>query len=338
MSSSRSDDRGSVIPVDLVVVLAYVSLFGLLYATNSLGEPGDPVRVGLFLPLLFLLPGYALTAAAFPRAPLPSERRDDSYPLDRIKNSGGGIDDVERVALGFGLSLALSPLIGLVLAAVPGPFQAGNVIAALIAFTALLTVVAAIRRWRIPGAKRYRSPMAIRLRGADGIDTILNVVLALTVLLATATGAFALATPNDGSSFTNLAVGQTEDGEFVAEDGPGVVSPGEPFQMTFRVENQEDREVNYEMVVQVQRIDEDGNIVERARLQNFSATVPNNHVWTQQHTVRPLLEGDRLQVVYLLYLGDAPEVATRDNADQYVYIWFRTEGGASATMTAPEGQ
>ena len=48
-------------------------------------------RTLLGLPLVLFLPGYALVSALFP--------------------SREGLDDIERVALGFGLSLALIPLI-----------------------------------------------------------------------------------------------------------------------------------------------------------------------------------------------------------------------------------
>jgi uncharacterized membrane protein len=53
----------------------------------------SPVRIILGLPLVLFLPGYALIAALFPR-------KDD-------------LDGIERIALSFGLSIAISPLLGL---------------------------------------------------------------------------------------------------------------------------------------------------------------------------------------------------------------------------------
>src|SRR5574337_2061409 len=57
--------------------------------------PNNPARVVLGLPFVLFFPGYVLIAALYPR-------RSD-------------LDGVERVALSLGLSLAVVPLIGLVL-------------------------------------------------------------------------------------------------------------------------------------------------------------------------------------------------------------------------------
>jgi len=55
----------------------------------------SPIRIILGLPLVLFLPGYALIATLFPR-------KDD-------------LDAIERIALSFGLSIAISPLLGLAL-------------------------------------------------------------------------------------------------------------------------------------------------------------------------------------------------------------------------------
>ena len=53
---------------------------------------GLPVRIPLGLLMVLFVPGYALIAALFPR-------KDD-------------LDGIERLALSFGLSIAVVPLIG----------------------------------------------------------------------------------------------------------------------------------------------------------------------------------------------------------------------------------
>src|SRR5712692_10898639 len=80
---------------DLIAIwlAAIVLLMAILLTPNS------PVRVVLGLPLVLFFPGYVLIAALYPR-------RND-------------LDGIERVALSLGLSLAVVPLIGLVLKYTP---------------------------------------------------------------------------------------------------------------------------------------------------------------------------------------------------------------------------
>ena len=61
--------------------------------------PSNILRIILGIPFLLLFPGYALAAA--------------------LSTKGRGMDAVERVALSFGLSIAVVPLIGLILKYTP---------------------------------------------------------------------------------------------------------------------------------------------------------------------------------------------------------------------------
>jgi uncharacterized membrane protein len=334
MRSGRPAPRGSSIPFDLVAVLAYLGGVNALIVADALGGPAAPLRVLLTLPALFFLPGYSLTAAAFPR--IAPERRGSDGPslLDRVKQPAEGLDHVERAALGFGLSFALLPIVGLFVAATPGPVTATGTIVALTVVTALFSVVAAVRRWRLDPEERYVLPFDAWRRATtsvtDGsrVDAALSVVLALAVLAAMGAGALAIAAPQDGSSFTNYAIGTINDsGEFIANDYPADWAPGESESIAFQVANYEDERVNYTAVVQMQRIGEDGQVVELAEIDRFNESLASGRTWTEQHSAQPPLRGDRLQVVYLFYKGDPPSTPTRFNADEYVYFWTNVSGG-----------
>nr|QNO46663.1 hypothetical protein LDPDHNFI_00017 [Methanosarcinales archaeon ANME-2c ERB4] len=94
-----------------------------------------PVRVVLGLLLVLFLPGYLLVAALFPR-------RDD-------------LDSIERIALSFGLSIAVVPLIGLGLNYTPYGIRLVPVLLGLSLFTVLLALIAYIRRAWISEAERF---------------------------------------------------------------------------------------------------------------------------------------------------------------------------------------
>jgi uncharacterized membrane protein len=108
--------------------LALVILFTLLCAPFVLIPPLNetPIRIILGLPLVLFLPGYSLIATLFPR-------KDD-------------LDGIERIALSFGLSIAIAPLLGLVLNYTPFGIRLTPILIVLSVFTISLALGAYVRR------------------------------------------------------------------------------------------------------------------------------------------------------------------------------------------------
>jgi hypothetical protein len=90
---------------DLLVV---ATLAVLAVGVALAGEEAGPWRALLTVPLVLFLPGYALTAAVFPR------------------RGGAGPSQVERIMLGVGLSLAAAALGGIVLDGTPWGLRAAT--------------------------------------------------------------------------------------------------------------------------------------------------------------------------------------------------------------------
>jgi len=84
---------------------------------------------------VLFLPGYALIATLFPR-------KDD-------------LDAIERIALSFGLSIAITPLLGLALNYTPFGIRLSPVLIALSVFTVSLAMGAYARRSMIPEEDRF---------------------------------------------------------------------------------------------------------------------------------------------------------------------------------------
>jgi uncharacterized membrane protein len=82
------------------------------------------------LPLVLFLPGYSLIAVLF-------LRKDD-------------LDGIERIALSFGLSIAVVPLLGLALNYTPFGIRLSPVLVVLSIFTISLARSAYVRRAMIP--------------------------------------------------------------------------------------------------------------------------------------------------------------------------------------------
>jgi len=80
-------------PKDLALVIHLTLLCTPFVLIPLLNE--TPIRIILGLPLVLFLPGYSLITALFPG-------KDD-------------LDGIARIALSFGLSIAITPLLGLAL-------------------------------------------------------------------------------------------------------------------------------------------------------------------------------------------------------------------------------
>ncbi len=84
---------------------------------------------------MLFLPGYALIATLF-------SRKDD-------------LDAIERIALSFGLSIAITPLLGLALNYTPFGIRLSPILTVLSVFTISLAIGAYVRRSRIPEEDRF---------------------------------------------------------------------------------------------------------------------------------------------------------------------------------------
>src|SRR2546425_7106395 len=103
--------------------------------------------IGNLLALLLVLfvPGYILVAALFP--------------------SNKELDWIERIALSFGLSIAVVPLLGLLLNFTPWGIRFAPIVATIAAFTILVGLAAWWRRMRLREADRLAATLSLSLAG-----------------------------------------------------------------------------------------------------------------------------------------------------------------------------
>ena len=120
-------------PRDLALVIALTLACILFVLTLRLSE--TPVRVALGLLLVLFLLGYSLIAALFP--------------------GKADLDGIERIALSFGLSIAVVPLLGLALNYTPFGIRLVPILIVLSIFTVSLAVIAYVRRCWLPEEDRF---------------------------------------------------------------------------------------------------------------------------------------------------------------------------------------
>lgn len=323
------------LPADLAALLIAV-----VVTTAAVFLPGinaTPLRVVVGLPFVLFVPGYAFIAALFPDAGEAPTQTDEA--LEKRETTGdesdrSGIDGIERVALSFGLSIAIVPLIGLVLNFTPFGIRLVPIIVALDGFIIVSTVVAARRRWELPPENRFAVPYEQWVAAArselfepeTNADLALNLLLVASVVLATASVGYAVAVPQQGERFTEFyLLTESDDGELIADEYPTEYVAGEPQSLVVGIGNKEQQPMTYTVLVEIQRVDVVDNetiVRESQRLRRFQPRVAANETWMRTHTVAPRLTGERLRLQYLLYRETPATPVNRSAAYRELHLWI----------------
>lgn len=332
------------LPADLAAICLFVFLTLAVVLIPGLNT--TPLRPAVGLAFVLFPPGYAFIAALFPEdAPAestPIEPSPDSED-SRLPRPGTGVDGLERVALSFGTSIAIVPLIGLVLNFTPWGIRLVPVLLSLSAFTLCMTAVGTVRRNQLPTEERFSVPYRTWFGRARGelfepdtrADAVLNVVLVLSILLATASVTYAVAVPKQGESFSEFyLLTKNDDGKLVADNYPANFTQGESKPVIVGIENHEHDRERYTAVVLLQNVTMRNNstmVNDQQRLQRFKTTLGHNETWQTTHTITPEMTGERLRVLYLLYKDGAPSNPTANNAYREVHLWINVTAGNGTT-------
>ena len=345
------------LPADLAAVLGLTILTNLSILLPVIRE--SPVRVVLGLPFVLFIPGYAFIAALFPEAgESPTEAEFDGDEDGGMEDedaaegdvgvgvedgaveegvetdtSRSGIDGIERVALSFGLSIAIVPLIGLVLNFTPWGIRLGPILVSVSGFTIGAVIVAAYRRKQVPEPERFRVPYREWVAAGreelfepdSRTDAALNVLLALSIILALASVGYAVAVPKQGETFTEFyLLTEDEDGELVADGYPTEFVAGESKPVIIGIGNQEHEQTGYTVIVKEQRVTIRNNstiVTEEVTHSGFQTTLAHNETAHREYQMQPDLTGDRLRWAFLLYNESVPATPTVSNAYRETHLW-----------------
>ncbi|ELZ09956.1 hypothetical protein C479_10295 [Halovivax asiaticus JCM 14624] len=367
------------LPADLAAVVVLVLAADVAALAPLIRE--TPLRIPLGLALVLFLPGYTFVAALFPEAGesptgdgVAPDADSTAADTDRDAENAGsdgtaeesdagrsllstpptvrGIDGIERVALSFGLSIAIVPLLGLVLNFTPWGIRLVPIVLTVTGFTIGATVVAAVRRWDLPPEERFRVPYRQWVDAAatelfepeTRVDTALNVALALSVVLAVGAVGFAILVPPQGEQFSAIYyLTEDEDGELVADGYPSELVRGESATLVVGVDNHEHERTEYTVVLVEQRVEfvngstgepvtrSTGNssanatavVADQRELNRFQTTLSHNESWHHEHEVTPTFTGENVRIVWLLFPGgDAPAEPSMADTEYAVHLWL----------------
>ena len=281
--------------MDLIFVTTLsLSLVPLVLLTSG------AARIILGLAFVLFFPGYALLAALFPR-----------------KDALSGI---ERVGLSFGLSVAVSPLMGLVLNYTPWGIRLIPILVSLLLFILIMCAIAWYRRNRLLPEERFRvrfrlaSPFALPPQRSllwRAIDFGLTVILIASVVAAIGTLVYVITTPKVGERFTEFYILGTEG---KAGGYPQELSVGEEGKVILGIVNREHLPAVYHVEV----------VIDGERVKEISPiTLSHEEKWEQEVTFTPMRPGENEKVEFMLYKGSGKEPY------RSLYLWIDVkEAGA----------
>lgn len=352
------------LPADLAATLALVVATNVAVLAPVIREA--PLRVPIGLAFVLFVPGYAFVAALFPEegeSPVAEgdgvggfdgEGEDDGTDAVWSRSTRSGIDGIERVALSFGLSIAVVPLIGLVLNFTPWGIRLVPIMVAVSAFTLSSIAVAAHRRRELPADERFSVPYRAWLAAGrqevvepdSRADAALNVLLAASIVLAVASVGYAVMVPQPGEQFSAIyLLTEDDDGDLVADGYPEEFELGESAEVVVGVDNDEHRAVEYTVVLVEQEVEVVGNgtvgnasgenatantslvVRNQNELDRFETRLAHNESWHHPHEVEPTMVGEDVRLVWLLYPDEVPAEVSTETTEYYVHLWVDVEDG-----------
>ena len=240
--------------------------------------PSFVLRIILGLPFLLFFPGYSLILALFPR-----------------KDQIGGI---ERVALSFGLSIAIVPLIGLILNYTPLGITLQSTLYSVTGFIAIISIIAWLRLRGLDELYRFQLEFQSIQLGWSGTkwNKALSAMLVISILAAISVLGYTLATPKTGEKFTEFYILGLE-GD--ASGYPKELLTGEEASVILGIINHEQEQASYlvEIVIDGVSYSEEGPL-----------NLENDEKWESEVTFQVDKPGDNQKVEFLLFKNEQTEI------------------------------
>ena len=209
---------------DLGIIFTLVILTVLVISLPALAD--NPVRTALGLALTLFLPGYSLISALFPG-----------------KKELGGI---ERIALGFGLSITVVPVIGFILNYTPFGVTQESVLYSVAAFTLIFAILTYSRRMSLED-EEFKVSFDLTIKVPENkADRVLTAIFCFAIVLSVATLVYVISTPKQGDKFTEFYILGPEG---IAGNYPTDLKTGQNGTVIIGVVNHEYQTVNYSLKV-----------------------------------------------------------------------------------------
>ena len=264
--------RNELIPLNLLVFVLIVAIIFF---------PSNVLRIILGLPFILFFPGYVLMSALFP--------------------GKKGMDNIERVALSFGVSLLVVVLIALILNYTSWGIKVETILYATAFFIFATSIVSWLRRKKLPEKDRYSIEFHLAVPGwGEGmVNRVLFVIMVVVILGAVGTLGYIAATPRIVERFTEFYI-LGAGGEAI--DYPNQLVVGKEGKVIIGIINREHETMSYRVEVRVNEVK--NNAVE-------SIVLEHDEKWEQKMSFVPQKAGINQKVEFLLYKNGDVEPALK---------------------------
>jgi len=247
------------------------------------------LRIVLVLPLVLFIPGYTLLSAIFPKR--------------------GSLSGVERIAFSFGLSIAITILIGIILNYTPWGIKPYPI---LISTTILIVIIMFIAWYKSPpfgeGLSVYLNINLPKWTKMADLDKALYIFLVAAILLTLGTVSYVIAVPKQEQRFTEFYILSVDNR---AENYPREVILGEPVELIIGIVNHDDEVFTYSVVVRI-----DSTVNKRI----VTSSLDNEGSWEEVVSFIPRTLGPEQKVEFWLYKNGEDEPFLDDPLHFYLDV------------------
>jgi len=269
------------------ILIAIIAITLILFPLVIFTSGAPRIIFGLCLVLFF--PGYTLLSALFPR-----------------KGTLGGI---ERIALSFGLSLAVVPLIGLILNYTPWGIRLYPILISITLFILVTSAVAWQRQRRLPAEVRFYVACNLKLPQWAKMGTLdkgLSISLIVAIVAALGCLGYVIASPRQGETFTEFYILSTEG---KAENYPSEVIVGEEARVILGIVNHEYQPTSYRVEVRI-------NGVKSKEL--YTGILAHEEKWQKEVSFALNKVGVKQKVEFWLYKGEETQPCLEEPLHLYI--------------------
>ena len=173
-------------PIDIILCLG-CSIFLIPFA---LFDISNIFRILFGLPFILFIPGYLLIFSLFP-----------------TKKEFGKIDMIQRIALGFGFSIVIVSLFGLILNFTTFQIRLTPILIGLFFIIIFLGLISLIRWIKTPIDKRLILSLNLSfIKSNNSTDKILKIIACISIIIAVASIIYVIIIPKIGPSFTEFFI------------------------------------------------------------------------------------------------------------------------------------
>jgi len=277
-------------PISNQKILIAITVVTLLLFPLAAFTSGVP-RIIFGLCLVLFFPGYTLLSALFPRK--------------------GDLSGIERIALSFGLSIAVVPLMGLILNYTLWGITLYPILISITGFILACSAVAWRRQLRLPLEERFSITFNFKLpqwARMGRVDKALSVGLAVAIVASLGFLAYVIAQPTPSEKFTEFYVLGPEG---KAENYPRELMVGEEATVILGIVNHEHQPTSYRV-----EIDINGNRDKELAI----GILADEEKWEQEVSFALDESGLNQKIEFWLYKGEETEPCLKEPLQLYIDV------------------